>query len=474
MGGDFGAEIKEGNATSYIYWGLKAQNHRGQQSYGLFTFDEMFYGHKDLGLVPDVERGMKQEWFDNLPGNVGLGSVLYSTSGKTDRSSLIKITQPIIEGNGKVRLALTSNGGLPNPSKLLEDVKKISFNYSNSCDAGLLCKKLQLEYERRGDLKEAVKSCMNIDGAFSVVGVNQDGELFAFKDSHGIRPLCCGYNENVHAISSETVGLNINNLELDFEISPGEMVTVSKDGFEREKLVPCKRRALCAFEFAYVARPDSKLGDRFVYEVREEFGRNLGREYSEIVKNVDIILSIPQTGNDAAYGLHEETGKRWERATRRHRFVTQRAFMLSKDERQETVDKKVNILSEKMKGMNIAVIDDSIVRGDTTKGIIEKLRRYGVRKVYMFPTFPQIRSPCFYGTEMATFGELIGANHEPDEIAKIIGADELCYQPIDSFVRATGLSRDELCLGCLTGRYPTREAQIRADIAREKFERGLN
>jgi len=314
-----------------------------------------------------------------------------------------------------------------------------------------------------------------IEGAFSVAGVTQDGELFAFKDPYGIRPLCCGFSEDrqVCAVSSETVGLDINGFELDFEVEPGEFVITSKDGFKREQLIKCERKALCGFEFAYFSRPDSRLGNKYVYEVREEFGRNLGREYSDIAKNANIIMSIPETGDDAALGLHEETGLRWERASRRHRYVTERAFILLPEERHTTIDRKINILDHKIHGKSVIVTEDSIVRGDTTRVVVEKLRKMGAKKVYLFITFPRIIGPCFYGIDMATYGELIGSRYGPEKIAEIVGADAVCYQSVDDLIKATGFHENELCMGCVTGKYPTPMAQKMAEEMKERFEKGF-
>ena len=196
------------------------------------------------------------------------------------------------------------------------------------------------------------------------------------------------------------------------------------------------------------------------------------REYPEVAKDADVILSVPETGDDSAMGVHEESGLRWERASRRHRYVTERAFILLDKERYSTIDRKVNILSSKVDGKRIIVTEDSIVRGDTTKVIVEKLRRAGAKKVYLFVTFPRIIGPCFYGIDMATYGQLIGSKHNAEEIAKIIGADAVCYQSIEGLVGATGLNRDQLCLACITGKYPTPLAQKMADEMKTRFLNG--
>jgi amidophosphoribosyltransferase len=262
-------------------------------------------------------------------------------------------------------------------------------------------------------------------------------------------------------------------MERDFELTPGELVIATKDGFKRQQIIEKPKQAFCAFEYAYFARPDSRFNGKYVYEIREDFGRNIVREYPDIVKECDIILSIPETGDDPAMGVHEASGLRWERASRRHRYVTERAFILLNNERFSTIDKKINILGSKVNGKSVIITEDSIVRGDTTKVIIDKLRKSGVKKVYVFVTFPRIIGPCFYGIDMSTYGQLVGSKNSPEEIAKIIGADGVCYQSIEKLVEATGQTRDQLCLACITGKYPTPLAQKMADEMKKKFIQGF-
>ena len=207
---------------------------------------------------------------------------------------------------------------------------------------------------------------------------------------------------------------------------------------------------------------------RFV-KISEEISLD---EFPEVVKDADLILSVPETGDDSAMGVHEASGIRWERASRRHRYVTERAFILLNNERYSTIDRKVNILGSKVTGKRVIITEDSIVRGDTTKVIIEKLRKSGAKKVYMSVTFPRIIGPCFYGIDMSTYGQLIGSNHNDEEIAKIIGADKVCYQSIENLVKATGCTKDELCMACITGQYPTPLAQEFADKMKKKFSEG--
>jgi len=475
--GVFGAiDFEKQPIFPYIYWGMRAQNHRGHQSHGFLTYhDGKFHVHRSLDLIPKIKTSAIQEWFGRLPGHVGIGNVRYTTSGKCDEKSLIRGTQPVTASRNGFKLAVSFNGNVVNTFKVKKEICKEFPRFSYECDADLICHKLLIELLKDKNLASAVKTCMQeIEGAFSVAGITKDGKFFAFKDPDGIRPLCAGHSEDraTYAFSSETVGLDVNGFEKDFEVEPGELVTVSEDGFGREKLVNKGRKAFCAFEFAYFARPDSRFDERYVYEVREEFGRNLVRENPGSIKDADIIISLPETGDDSALGVHEESGLRWERASRRHRYVTERAFILLNKERYATIDKKINILASKVKGRRVIVTEDSIVRGDTTKVVIEKLRRMGAKKVYLFVTFPRIIGPCFYGIDMATYGQLIGSRHTAKEIAEIIGADAVRYQSIENFVKATGFTRDQLCLACVTGKYPTPLAQKIADEMKRRFMEG--
>jgi amidophosphoribosyltransferase len=437
------------------------------------TFDDgRFFTYKGLDLVPKLKTSALQEWFGRLPGSVGIGNVRYTTSGKCDDQSIVLGTQPITaEANG-VKVAVSFNGNIVNIQELKQEIMDAFEQFVCSCDSDLVCHKLLLELVKGKELASAAKTVMeSLDGAFSVIGITGTGDFFAFKDPHGVKPLCTGHSTDgsMFAFSSETVSLDINGFIRDFELNPGELVTVSKEGFRRRQLIENPRKAFCAFEYAYFARPDSRFDGKYVYEIREEFGRNLVHEFPEVVDDADLIMSVPETGDDPAMGVHEAAGLRWERASRRHRYVTERAFILLNDERFSTIDRKVNILGSKVAGKRVIVTEDSIVRGDTTKIIIDKLRKAGAKKVYMFVTFPRIIGPCFYGIDMSSYGQLIGSRHSAEEIAKIIGADAVCYQSIDGLVGATGESHDDLCMACITGKYPTTLAQTLADEMKTRF-----
>jgi amidophosphoribosyltransferase len=426
-------------------------------------------------LVPRLKTEAIHEWFGRLPGSIGIGNVRYTTSGKCDDVSIIQGTQPVVASIDGIKLALSFNGNIVNTLPLKKEITENFSDFLYSCDSDIVCHKMLLALKQGQDLTSAARTVMeSLDGAFSVTGITGNGDFFAFKDPHGIKPLCAGHDPDTKtfAFSSETVSLDMNGFVRDFELKPGELVTVSQEGFKRIQVIKNYREAFCAFEYAYFARPDSRFDGKYVYEMREDFGRNIVKEFPELVKDSDIIMSVPETGDDSAMGVHEESGLRWERASRRHRYVTERAFILLNMERYSTIDKKINILGPKVAGKRVIVTEDSVVRGDTTKVIIEKMRRAGAKKVYLFVTFPRIIGPCFYGIDMSSYGQLVGAKHNPEEIAKIIGADAVCYQSLEGLIHATGQTEDQLCLACVTGKYPTPCAQKMADAMKKRFLEG--
>ncbi|MGC8935845.1 MAG: amidophosphoribosyltransferase [Candidatus Methanomethylicaceae archaeon] len=467
--GVYAAKCLDGDEVfSKLYWGIVAQNHRGHESYGFLTFSEGFRRYVDLGLVPRIEREEFWRWKILLPGSFGIAHVRYGTSGKRDLYSHLKDAQPIVSSKGRERIGIAYNGNLVNVGWLKEEIIGKGIKLRTTSDTELLCRYLLEKCDN--DLVEGIHACMdNVEGAYSVVGLDSSGNMFAFRDPLGMRPLLYGGNGSLIAVSSESVGLNINEVRVFGEVEPGEALIFRGDSLERVKVVKKGRRAFCGFEFSYFMRPDSMINGRFVYRVREELGRRLGKRYQEFVKKADMIISIPETAEDAAYGLHEETGVRWERMLRRHRFVTQRAFIMDPNERVSTIDRKINVLSGDLQGKNVIVVEDSIVRGDTTKTVIRKLREGGADKIYVFVTFPRITHPCFYGIDMATFSELIGFFYDEVGIAKAIGADAVCYQTLQDFVEATGMRREDLCMACTTGYYPTELAQKIADRAKLKL-----
>ncbi len=465
--GVFGAQSENGEVFPILYWGMLAQNHRGHQSHGFATWDGNIELYTQLGLIPPNQGyGFNVK---KLEGSVGIANVRYATSGALDLGARQRDAMPIAVKGVKHSVAISFNGNIVNV-RSLQDRVGVDRSYSDThALALLLVKKL----DETGSIEEAARACMaGIDGSFAVTGIVDDGTLFAFKDPIGVKPLCYGRANGVHGFSSESVGLDINGLKWDHELRPGEFMSVEEGEVIRRQLVESSRRAFCAFEFAYFMRPDSRMNGKFVYQARVDFGRALAGVYSEKAKRCDIVVSLPETADDAAYGFHEAAGIPWERATRRHRYVTQRAFITDAEDRKSVIYRKVNILEPLIKGKNLAVVDDSIVRGDTTKGTVKRLKEAGAKEIHIFITYPRIIGPCFYGIDMATYTQLIGARMTPEEIAKEVGADSVNYLDIETYVKCTGLPRDQLCLGCITNGYPTPMADSLAQQMWERVKRG--
>ncbi len=451
--------FKGENVVPYVYWGLVALNHRGQQSYGILSYSGDFKIHKGLGLISYMSIEELSALSKELTGSTSIGHVRYATSGKLYKSQLLVDAQPHLIMNDRIKLAVAYNGNLVNVSALKRKLSSKGINFTGTSDAEVLAYEILEAYEASGDIIEGVKRVMEeVEGAYSVVGMMKGGKIFAFRDPKGIRPLALGYNDSVLMIASESVALDINRIPFTSFVNPGELVVADKSGISRYRLVNSSSEQLCAFEYAYFSRPDSKLlGGKYVYQVRQELGRKLANRYSDVVSRVDVIVPVPQTAVDAAYGFHEASGKPIEPAIIRNRYISQRAFIMASSDRELIISRKYNMLLDRVRGLRVALIDDSIVRGDTLRHIVESLRRAGAKEVHVFSTFPKIISPCFYGIDMATFHELIGFNRSEDEIASLLGADTVNYQTIEDFCCAVG-SRN-LCLGCVTMKYPTPHAQ---------------
>ncbi|MCF3653774.1 MAG: amidophosphoribosyltransferase [Aigarchaeota archaeon] len=449
-------------------------NHRGHESYGVAVFNP--YGHvsieKGLGLISDLGLEELHAWERELRGRLGIGHVRYATSGQlSSKADLFADAQPVADEYLGKNLCIAFNGNVTN---LLEVTEELAGGANRRSDAHALLRLLLEEYVKRDDVAGALRLIFEeLGGAFALVGLTESGELFAFKDPHGIRPLSYGFSDDVGlvGVASESPALAVNGIGLSEELRPGELVIISDDGSVERKIVRSECECFCAFEYAYFARPDSRFRGCYVYEVRRELGRKLAQRYHEIARNIDVIVPVPQTAEDAAYGFHLETGKPVEPVIVRHRYLKHRAFITPAEQRKLILLHKYNLLLDRVRGKRVALIDDSIVRGDTLSHIIHVLRGAGAREVHVFSTFPKISNPCFYGIDMATFQELIGFNRDEEDVARLLGADSVNYQRIEDFCDAVGASN--LCFACVTGGYPTPYAQKLAEEGRKlAFEGG--
>jgi amidophosphoribosyltransferase len=467
--GIFGIYSPDEQVFPYLYWGMLAQNHRGHQSHGFATYNDRLEYYTELGLIPPIKEPGQASKVKQLPGNIGIGNVRYTTSGSSDYEALCNDAMPILSEGKQCSLVFSFNGNIVNIRELQEKMGVSKDTSDSHALAALIIQKL----EETGSLPKAVSELMKtVDGAFSTTGILDDGTLFAFKDPYGIKPLCYGFCDGKYAFSSESTGLAINGIEWQRELRPGELLIVKDGMMSQVQAYPSRQQAFCAFEYAYFSRPDSRFNGRYVYEVRRALGGALARIYHDKAERCELVVCLPESAIDAAYGFHEESGLRWEMALRRHRYVSQRAFITDGVDRQSVIYRKLNILAPKILGKRIAVVDDSIVRGDTMRGNVKRLREAGAREVHLFITYPKIIGPCFYGIDMSTYSELIGARLTSDEMAEELDADSLNYMPIDEYIKETGMRRDQLCIGCISNEYPTPQADKLAAGIREELARG--
>lgn len=467
--GVVGAISTKGAVTRNLWLGLLALQHRGQEACGIYTFDEnRFYHRKQLGLID------RPETFDGLKGAVGIGHVRYSTVGQpaneetlADPQKLEEFAQPYFSDHPNGGLALCHNGNLVNFRQLCNEIRTNGTFLSATCDAEVMLKTLANELSDRGDVEKAVRNCVaKFEGAYSAVVLMGNGELIAFRDPEGFRPLCFGEKDGLFMFASETVALDINGIHDHFDVKPGELVIARENEPPvRKQLKEQNNHARCMFEYVYFSRPDSTIDGKDVYSVRVKLGRNLARTYKT---HADIIVPVPDTARPAAEGISRETGIPVYEGLIKNRYVGRTFIMPYKDGRDNAVRLKLNAVRGVVGGKNVLLVDDSIVRGTTMKKIVNLLKEAGASRVEVWVTCPPIKSPCFYGIDMSTHSELIASEKSVEEIQQTVGADELCYQTIDGLVDAIGFPKRETCLACLTGVYPTPLAQRIADEMRAK------
>ncbi len=438
------------NVVYDIYLGLMALHHRGQESAGIsLCRGSRIKTEKVYGLVN--ERLLEK--MEKFNSKIGIGHVRYSTAG---RSTLVD-AQPI----SKKSLSIAHNGNLVNNVLLRQQLKKDGIKLRTRNDSELILSLLTIEKERTGDIFEAIKNSLEkLEGAFSLSLLTNDGKVIAIRDPYGFRPLCEGEAEGVIAFSSESIALDINNINLSRDIQPGEMAIVDDNGIERKRYASYNRRAHCMFEYVYFSRPDSIIEGRSVYRVRYKLGVNLAKTYDN---DADVIIPVPDTSRTAAEGLSHESGIPVTEGLIKNRYVQRTFIMPRQKERDGAVRIKLNPLKTVLSGKRVLLVDDSIVRGTTLRNIISMIRRSGAKEVHVRVTCPPIISPCFYGIDIAFHKELVACDKTLEEIRRSFIADTLGYQKIEGLVDAIGLPKEDLCLGCLTGKYPTPLAQELSD-----------
>jgi amidophosphoribosyltransferase len=439
--GLFGVWAPGDEIARLAYFGLFAQQHRGQESAGIAVSDgQNVLVYKELGLVSQV---FNEATLATLQGDLGIGHTRYSTTGSTTWEN----AQPAFKTDGVHSVALAHNGNLVNTAKLAT-ARSSTGGATTDTDvvAGMLAGELSA-----GDLGEAAMRVLpELEGAFCFVMMDERS-IYAARDANGVRPLSLGRLPNGFCVASETCALDIVGATFVRDVEPGELLRIDERGVHSRRFAPSKRRALCVFEFVYLARADSRLNDRTVHESRREMGRRLA---TEAPADADMVIPVPDTGHSAAQGYAEASGIAYGEGLMKNRYVGRTFIQPSQSLRDRGVKLKLNPIPDAVRGKRLVVVDDSIVRGTTTRQIVQALREAGATEVHTRITCPPIKWPCFYGIDMSTRQELVASDLGVEEVRAFVGADSLGYLSLGGMVASTGTSEDALCRACFDGDYP--------------------
>jgi amidophosphoribosyltransferase len=452
--GIFGVYAPGQPVAHLTYLGLYALQHRGQESAGIAVADgQAVTVVKDMGLVPNV---FNDRTLAGLPGHFAIGHTRYSTTG----ASTWRNAQPVFRDAGGVHFALGHNGNLTNTAALAEEAGMLPGTVTS--DSDLVAELLARETIAGGtDLAGALVSVLpRLEGAFSLVLIDQ-GRIFAARDPNGFRPLCLGRLDSGWVVASESPALDIIGGHLVREVEPGEMVVIDVTGphsvrpFGPERIDP----KLCVFEFVYFARPDAELYGRSVAAARVRMGEQLAEQAplppdSVSPERPTMVMPVPESGVPAAQGFARVSGLPYGDGLVKNRYIGRTFIAPSQDVRSLGVRLKLNPLRENIAGKRLVVVDDSIVRGTTTRAVVAMLRQSGAAEVHLRIMSPPYRWSCFYGMDTGDRGELLAANLTVEEIRRYVGADSLAYLSLDRLLAATAAPGAGFCSACLTGEYP--------------------
>jgi len=440
--GVFGVYAPESEVARLAYFALYALQHRGQESAGIATTDNgEIVAVRELGLVSQVfdETNLRA-----LPGSMAIGHVRYSTTG----SSAWQNAQPIHRSDHH-NVALAHNGNLINAVELHAELRDRGVGFTSTSDSEIIA--ALISTHEADSVFEAIADVMpRLEGAFSTVVMSPEG-VFAFRDGAGLRPLALGQLGDRYCVASESCAFDIIGAGLVREVQPGELVGLGERGIELRQVVESERRAFCVFEHIYFARPDSKLEDKRVQVSRERMGETLWRE-SPI--DADLVIAVPDSGSPAANGFAKASGLPQGDGLIKNRYVARTFIQPGQELRKHGLRMKFNPLPEIVGGKRIVVVDDSIVRGNTTRQIIGMLRDAGASEVHLRISAPPIRHPCHYGIDMSTRQEMIAHDRSVAEVARELGADSLAYLSLEGLYEAIGSTRETHCDACFTGEYP--------------------
>ena len=446
-------------AANLAYLGLYALQHRGQESAGIAAGDgREIRCHKAMGHVADI---FTPSVLSGLPGDMAIGHTRYSTAGDT----VLLNAQPFSVHCNKGKIAIAHNGNITNAAELRRDLERAGSIFQATSDTEVILHLIAHSRERtiEGALREAL---LQLEGAFSLVCVAQDRIIIA-RDPYGFRPLAFGQLERDSAppamvFASETCAFDLINAVYLSDVEPGEMVIAGPNGLTRERYAPARKRSQCVFEHVYFSRPDSIVFGRPVQASRENLGRLLAREAPV---EADVVVPVPDSGVSAAIGFSAESGIPYRQALIRNHYVGRTFIETSQAIRDFGVKLKLNPVRHLLEGRRVVLVDDSIVRGTTSRKIVRMVRGAGAREVHLRISCPPTISPCYYGVDTPNSAELIAANHSIEEIRRFVEADTLAYLSLDGLHEAVEDTQGHYCYACYTGSYPTDLVNIEELVA---------
>ncbi|CAN5617906.1 amidophosphoribosyltransferase [soil metagenome] len=435
------SSTKDMDVARYVYLGLWSVQHRGQDSSGIASFDGFkLHEHKKSGLVSQV---YDESSLAKLKGKVAIGHNRYSTTGGRDEA----LNQPY--SYEKLGFAFAHNGNLPYIEKLMAYATQNHLTAAGLNDTGLMALCLSNELSKTGSIIDSVRTCWPLfTGAFSCVGLYKN-KVFAFRDEHGIRPLALGRTGNGFVVASETVALDIIGADYIRELRPGELIIIQDDQIESIQIIDGHEK-VDAFEFVYLARPDSNVSGQSVYHARYRAGQELAKV---MPVKADVVLGVPDSGMSAATGFSHESGIGLEFGLLKNRYIG-RTFIEPSKVRNSSIELKFNVIAKIVARKSIVLVDDSLVRGNTLKNVIRLLKEYGATSVHVRIASPPILYPDFYGIDTPDINELIARRLKTDQIAELFDAESLAYLPLHTFIKTTGLAKSRLCLSSFNGDYP--------------------
>ncbi len=430
-------------AANLTYLGLYALQHRGQESSGIVSGDgTQFYSEKAMGLVADI---FTKDRLRRLLGRSAIGHNRYSTAGTSD----LKNAQPLVVNFAFGNLALAHNGNLINAQMLRNELEAYGSIFQSTTDSEVIIH--LIAHSREGVLLDRVVDALNqVRGAFSIT-ILTDQALIAARDPYGFRPLSLGKLKGAWVVASETCAFDLIGAETVRDIEPGELILVDERGLQSFRPFPKVMPAMCIFEHIYFARPDSRIYGHNVYATRKALGRQLAKE---AYVPADIVIPVPDSGVPAALGYAEGANIPFENGLIRNHYVGRTFIEPEQRIRHFGVKVKLNAMREVLEGKRVVVVDDSIVRGTTSRKIVKMIRQAGAKEVHLRISSPPIVSPCFYGIDTPTKKELIGSSHRIEEIRKYVTADTLAYLSLEGMLAAAPGSGERYCNACFTENYP--------------------